>query len=137
MTEEIIPKAEEMAAGRILWRGLAGYSLGGLFAVYSQYHTEAFSRIASVSGFLWYPGLMEYVQEHRMEVRPTHAYFSLGSKESSARNPILKTVQRNTETIKTLYQIAGIDTVFELNPGNHFANAAERTAAGLSWILSR
>ncbi|UWP59850.1 alpha/beta hydrolase [Ruminococcus gauvreauii] len=134
---EIVPKAEETATGKIIWRGLAGYSLGGLFAVYALYHTGAFSRIASVSGSLWYPGLMDYVRKQEPKVRPNHIYFSLGSKESYTRNPILKTVQENTETLKRLYEKAGIDTVFDLNPGGHYRNAAGRTAAGISWILSR
>ena len=123
--------------GEISWRGLAGYSLGGLFAVYSLYHTEAFTRIASISGSLWYPGLMEYVKKSEQKIYPTHIYFSLGSKESNTRNPILKTVQENTESLKRRYETDGIDTVFDINPGNHYVNASRRTASGISWIISR
>lgn len=137
LTGEIIPKAEEMTDGKVLWRGLAGYSLGGLFAVYAPYHTEDFSRIASVSGSLWYPGLMEYVQKQKQKICPDHMYFSLGDKESHTKNQYLKSVQENTENIKKMYENAGVDTVFELNPGNHYKNAPERTAAGISWILKR
>lgn len=64
-------------------------------------------------------------------------YFSLGDKESNAKNPILRTVQENTEEICAYYQRRGIDTVLQLNPGNHFVQSAERTAAGISWMLSR
>lgn len=31
----------------------------------------------------------------------------------------------------------GTDTVFQLNPGNHFDHPVERTAAGITWLLSR
>ena len=64
-------------------------------------------------------------------------YFSLGSKESKTKNPILRTVQENTEEISAYYQSQKIDTVFQLNPGNHFVQSVERTAAGIAWILSR
>ena len=64
-------------------------------------------------------------------------YFSLGDKESKVRNPILRSVRQNTEAIQSFFQDKGIDTVFQLNPGNHYAHAAERTAAGLCWLLSR
>ena len=30
-----------------------------------------------------------------------------------------------------------MDAVFQLNPGNHDHCAAERTAAGIAWLLSR
>ena len=31
----------------------------------------------------------------------------------------------------------GVDTVFQLNPGNHYDHGAERTAAGIAWFLNR
>lgn len=136
LTEEIIPKAEELAPGRILWRGLAGYSLAGLFAVYSLYQTEIFSRIASMSGSLWFPGFTEYVFSHEMKKRPERLYFSLGDMECRTKNPYLKTVGENTEKIRNFYAESGIHTVFQLNPGNHYKNAVQRTAAGISWLLS-
>lgn len=30
-----------------------------------------------------------------------------------------------------------VDAVFQLNPGNHDHRAAKRTAAGITWLLSR
>ena len=41
------------------------------------------------------------------------------------------------QKIQAFYQAKGIDTVFQLNPGNHYDHAAERTAAGIAWLLSR
>ena len=136
LTEEIMPRAEKMADG-VSWRGLAGYSLAGLFTVYSLYRTDLFSRIASVSGSLWFPGLMDYITSHEMKRLPDCVYFSLGDLERRTRNPCLKTVQESTERIRSFYAGHGIDTFFRLNPGNHFKNADQRTAAGISWILNR
>lgn len=136
LTEEIVPEVEKTIPGRIPWRGLAGYSLAGLFAVYSLYQTAVFSRIASMSGSLWFPGFREYVFSHEMKGEPEHLYFSLGDRESETRNPYLRTVQDNTETIFHFYEQKGIDAIFQLNPGNHFQNAVQRTASGIAWIIS-
>ncbi len=137
LTNEIVPKAEKLLQGHALWRGLAGYSLAGLFALYSVYQTGLFSRIASMSGSLWFPGFKEYVFSHEMKIRPEHMYLSLGDREYKTRNPYLKTVQECTEEIKTFYMEKGIDTMFQSNPGNHFKDAVQRTAAGIAWILER
>lgn len=137
LIDEIIPKAERYVQGSIAWRGLAGYSLAGLFAVYSMYHTECFPRIASVSGSLWFPGFKEYAVSHETKRKPECLYFSLGDKECRTRNPYLKTVQDNTEKLAAYYQEQQINVEFRMNPGSHFHEAAERTAAGIAWILSR
>lgn len=137
MTAEIIPEAERLLPGRISWRGLAGYSLAGLFALYSLYQTELFSRAASVSGSLWFPGFREYVFSHEMKRRPERVYLSLGSGECRTRNRYLKTVQEDTEAIYQFYKRANLEIVFQLNPGNHFQDAVRRTASGIAWLLSR
>ena len=137
LTEEIIPTAEKKITGVPCWRGIAGYSLAGLFALYSIYQTDLFSRVGSMSGSLWFPGMKEYIFSHEPKRWPDHMYFSLGDKESKTRNSVLKSVQQNTEEIHAFYQGKGIDTVLQLNPGNHYNRAAERTAAGIVWMLNR
>jgi len=137
LTEEIMPEAEKAVRGQAVWRGLAGYSLGGLFAVYSMYRTDAFSRIAGISSSLWFPGFQEFVFSHEIPKLPEHLYFSLGDRECRTRNPYLRTVQERTERIEAFYRHKGIDTAYEMNPGNHFRDAAGRTASGITWILSR
>ena len=137
LVEEIIPRAEKELAGPPAWRGIAGYSLAGLFALYAIYQTDVFSRVGSMSGSLWFPGFKEYIFTHEPKRRPDCIYFSLGDKESKTRNPVLKTVQENTEEIRAFYQSKGIDTEFQMNPGNHFVQGIERTAAGIQWLLNR
>ena len=136
LVEEIIPRAEKELVGPPAWRGIAGYSLAGLFALYAIYQTDVFSRVGCISGSLWFPGFKEYVLSHEPKRWPDCIYFSLGDKESKTRNPVLKIVQENTEEIQTFYQNKGIDTVFQLNPGNHFVQGIERTIAGIQWLLS-
>ena len=96
LTEEIIATAEKKIAGVPCWRGIAGYSLAGLFALYAIYRTDLFSRVGSMSGSLWFPGMKEYIFSHEPKRRPDCVYFSLGDKESKTRNPILRSVRQNT-----------------------------------------
>lgn len=137
LTEAIVPAVEKGLSGQPCWRGLAGYSLAGLFALYAIFRTDLFSRVGSVSGSLWFPGVKEYVFSHEPIRRPECLYFSLGDKESKTRNPLLKSVRQNTEEIQSFFQTKGMDTVLEWNPGNHFQHAEERTAAGICWLLRR
>ena len=135
LVEEIMPRAEREVPGKVLWRGIAGYSLAGLFAVYSLYRTDIFSRAASMSGSFWFPDFREYVFSHEMKREPECIYFSLGDRECRTGNPYLRTVQECTEEIEAFYRGKGIDTVFRSNPGGHTKNAVGRTAAGIAWIL--
>lgn len=137
LIEKVIPTAEKKITGVPRWRGIAGYSLAGLFALYSIYKMDLFSCVGSMSGSLWFPGMKEYIFSHEPKRRPECMYFSLGDKESKTRTPVLKSVQQNTEEILAFYQRKGIDTVFEMHPGSHFNHAAERTAAGIVWMLNR
>ena len=137
LVEEIISRAEKELPVPPAWRGIAGYSLAGLFALYAIYQTDVFSRVGCMSGSLWFPGFKEYVLSHEPKRWPDCIYFSLGDREAKTRNPVLKTVQENTEAIHAFYQSKDIDTAFQLNPGNHFVQGIERTAAGIQWLLNR
>lgn len=134
---EILPAVEKELVVPPCWRGLAGYSLAGLFALYALYGTDRFSRVASVSGSLWFPGIREYIVSHEVKRLPDCLYLSLGDKESKTRNPALKPVQENTEFIHLYFRNKRIPTLFQLNPGNHYSHAAERTAAGIAWLLTQ
>ncbi len=137
LVQEILPKAEEALAGTPAWRALTGYSLAGLFAVYAIYQTTLFSRIASMSGSLWFPGFKEYVMSHEMKRKPEHLYFSLGDLESKTRNPYLKAVRDNTQVLAAYYQSQQIDTAFQLHQGDHYTESVKRTALGIRWLLTR
>lgn len=90
LVEEIMPRAEKELSGPPAWRGIAGYSLAGLFALYAIYRTDVFSRVGCMSGSLWFPGFKEYVFSHEPKRRPDCIYFSLGNKEAKTRNSVLK-----------------------------------------------
>lgn len=132
---EIIPKAKELIKGEPSFLGIAGYSLAGLFAVYAMYKTDEFDRIASMSGSLWFPDFKEYCMEHEIKRKPDKLYLSLGNRETKTGNPVLKTVQAGTEALVAYYKELGIDVTWELNPGNHFKDAALRSAKGIMAIM--
>ena len=136
LTQQVLPHAEAGLNG-ILWRGLAGYSLAGLFTVYAMYKTDLFSRAASMSGSLWYPGFKDFALKNTLRIAPQHLYFSLGDKEARARNQYLKTVQQCTEELAAHYRSLGINTCYELNPGGHYRDIISRSGAGIKWLLTQ
>ena len=134
LTGEIIPAIIGELGSEPAYIALAGYSLAGLFAVYAMYRTDRFARIASESGSMWYPGFMDFVKSHKPAVLPEKLYLSLGDKEARTRNQIMAKVEQNTGDLHEYYKSLGIDTIFELNEGNHFKDAGLRIAKAITWI---
>lgn len=137
LTDKIIPSVYDSMGAKPSYLALAGYSLAGLFAIYAACKTDVFSRIVSASGSLWFPDFEEYVKSHEFLKKPDCIYLSLGNTEAKAKNKVLATVQDKTESLFELYKSLEIPVIFELNKGNHFTEAALRTAKGIKWILER
>ena len=135
LTSDIVPQVERLLDAPPSWRCLAGYSLAGLFALWSSFHTDLFTRILSASGSMWYPGWLEYAREHELAVPLQGAYLSVGEQESTSRNAVLQTVGERTQAIADLLTEQGYPTKFELNPGNHFKNPPLRVVKGIKWLL--
>ena len=135
LTDEILPMAKEIIDGEPEFTGITGYSLAGLFAVYAMYKTDAFDRVASMSGSLWFYDFMEYCKRNDCVKLPDKIYFSLGDKEANTRNPILKTVEDNTRELSEYFKNLGSEVIFELNKGNHFTDTVLRSAKGIKAIL--
>ena len=137
LTEMILPAVLEQLPEEPTYIALTGYSLAGLFSIYSAYQTSLFSRIASASGSLWYPGFMEYAQMHAMKRKPDHLYLSLGDREAHTKNAVLRPVEENTRRLAAYWEQEGIHTCFEMNPGSHFQHGHERMARAIAWILEQ
>ena len=137
LTDCILPETEHRLGGRPVWRGIAGYSLAGLFAPYTLCRTDQFSRAASMSGSLWFPGFPEYLESHPLVSHPDCLYLSLGNKEHKTKNPLMRTVQSNTEQIVSYLRTLDIPVTFEVNEGGHFDQPAQRTAKGICWIAEQ
>lgn len=135
LTGEVVPQVEQLLDLPPTWRMLAGYSLAGLFAVWTAFHSDLFTRILSASGSMWYPGWLEYAREHELAVSLQGIYLSVGEQESTSRNAVLHTVGERTRAMTELMAECGIPSHFELNPGNHFKNPPLRVAKGICWLL--
>ena len=135
LTAEVVPQVEQLLDAPPVWRMLAGYSLAGLFAVWTAFQCDLFTRILSASGSMWYPGWLEYAQQHEA-VAPLHGvYLSVGDKESTSRNAVLQTVGERTQALADLLALRGMNVKFELNPGNHFKNPPLRVAKGIAFLV--
>ena len=135
LTGIILPDILAKIPAKPEYIALAGYSLGGLFAVYALYRTDLFARAASASGSFWYPDFLDFVRGHKLCRKPERLYFSLGNKEAKTKNPVMKTVEEKTKELHRWYKEQGIPVIYEENPGNHFQDAVNRMAKGIAWIL--
>lgn len=131
LTAEIIPGAEKALNLRPRRRALAGYSLAGLFSLYALTRSPLFSACACVSGSLWFPGWIEYLERAVFAAAPDYVYLSLGDRESHSRNPLLSTAGQAMEQTLSLLQKRGIPCVFAWNAGGHFENAQGRLRQGI------
>ena len=136
LTGEIVPAIIAELGSKPAYIALAGYSLAGLFAVYAMYRAKLFSRIASASGSLWYPGFMDFAKSHELAALPPKLYLSLGDKGARTRNQIMAKVEQNSRDLHEYYKSLGINTFFELNEGNHFKDAGLRIAKAITWITN-
>jgi len=135
LTNEIVPQVEHLLDATLAWRCLAGYSLAGLFAMWTAYQTDLFTRILSASGSMWYPNWLEYARQHEPAAKLSGLYLSVGDKESTSRNAVLQTVGDRTQALARLMTDRGVNTKFEFNPGNHFKNPPLRVVKGIKWLL--
>ena len=103
--------------------------------MYALYRCDLFQRAASMSGSLWYPDFLDFAQNHAMRAKPERIYLSVGDKERKTRHPLMRNVQTAAEDFAAHCQALGIFTTFQLERGNHFNDAAGRTARGIRWLL--
>lgn len=113
-------------------RGIVGYSLGGLFALWAFIRTGIFDGVASLSGSLWYEGWVDYVHALDVSLTGKQAYLCMGKKERKAPNRIMRCVADNTQaTAERLHEL-GCEVTFAMGPGDHFHFVKERFAAGFA-----
>ena len=115
---------------------LGGYSLGGLFALWSVTRTDAFEGVFAGSPSLWMEGWNEYADTHPLKVR--YAYMSLGDKEECTRKQpfciIGDRVRQQHKRHET--QLGSDHCILEWNEGGHFNEIELRKAKGFAWLLN-
>ena len=112
---------------------IGGYSLAGLFALWSAYQTDVFQGVAAVSPSIWFTGFLDYMKANT--IKTGNVYLSLGDKEAKTRNQIMSKVSGRIEEAYELLRNRQVDTVLEWNKGNHFAQPEVRMAKGFAWNL--
>ena len=106
-----------------------GYSLAGLFALWSAYQTDRFSAAAAVSPSMWFPEFLEYMKEH--EIKTPAVYLSLGDKEEKTRNTVMATVGNCVRKGYENLRRQGIECVLELESGQPFQRAGLADGEGI------
>ena len=115
---------------------LGGYSLAGLFSLWSGYQTDIFEGIAAVSPSVWYKGWIEYVEAEKP--LSEKIYLSLGDTEEKTKHQILSKIGNNIrKQHEILENSENVKTVLEWNEGNHFKNPDIRTAKGFLWVMNK
>ncbi len=134
LLSEILPKTEAALPFPVADRGLAGYSLAGLFSLYALTRTDRFCRAGSFSGSLWYDGFVTYLQN---QPRPVGAKIalSLGDRERRSRNGRMAQVQDCTQQVLYLLQTKNTVT-FQLHAGGHFSQVPQRIAQGIRQLAA-
>ena len=112
---------------------LGGYSLAGLFALWASTQTKLFYGVAAASPSVWFPGWMEFEQQHPMQVQ--HVYLSLGDKEERTKNTVMAAVGDNIRALHSRLTARSTDCTLEWNSGGHFKDADLRTAKAFQWAM--
>mgnify|MGYP004646748013 FL=1 len=112
---------------------LGGYSLAGLFALWASTQTDLFYGVAAASPSVWFPGWMEFEQQHPIQAQ--HIYLSLGDKEERTKNAVMVVVGDNIRTLHSRLAERSTDCTLEWNSGGHFKDADLRTARAFRWVM--
>lgn len=113
---------------------LGGYSLAGLFSLWAGTQ-RPFDGIVAASPSVWYKDWLAFSETHPMLAG--HVYLSLGDREHHSKTPIMATVNDCIHRQLDILQAHGIDSILEMNPGNHFQDNGIRTAKGFVWAMER
>lgn len=115
---------------------VGGYSLAGLFALWSVWRCGAFAAAAAASPSVWYPGWTEFAGRTLPETRAV--YLSLGDREERTRNRTMAAVGDGIRTTeRMLRDIPGTECVLEWNEGNHFREPDRRCERAFLWCMER
>ena len=136
LTEQVIPSLKQQFRlpenVKII---LGGYSLAGLFALWASTQTNLFYGIAAASPSVWFPGWMEFEQQHPMQTQ--RVYLSLGDKEEHTKSTVMAAVGDNIRALHSQLTARAADCTLEWNSGGHFKDADLRTAKAFRWVMEK
>ena len=112
---------------------LGGYSLAGLFSLWSAYKSNTFSGIAAASPSVWFNGWEEFM-DNNTPLSNT-IYLSLGDTEEKTKNKVMSAVGDNIRKQEELLKNNNISTILEWNKGGHFSDSDLRVAKAFTWCI--
>ncbi len=119
--------------------GIGGYSLAGLFALYSLYQVDIFSFALINSASLWFNNFIKYIKANKISKNVSNIYISLGNKEHLTKNSTLSKIKDLTlEVVNYLssLDVPKIKICYKENEGNHFKNNDLRVADSIIYIVN-
>ena len=134
VTESLLPALEAEYGNLPVILG--GYSLGGLFALWSSSQTDRFAAIAAASPSLWIRNWLDFAQAH--PVKTAKVYLSLGDQEEHVKN---RAIARVGDSVRGEYellkaQLGEENCTLAWNAGGHFQDGDKRQAAAFSWCIN-
>ncbi len=133
MAEETLDAVLDICADNTKMYYIGGYSLAGLFALWSAYRTDIFRGVAAASPSIWFPGFSDHMASH--DITCERVYLSLGDREAKVRNPVVASVAGKIREAYDLLRDRNITCILEWNEGNHFREPDVRCARAFSWVL--
>ena len=112
---------------------LGGYSLAGLFSLWSVYKSKTFSGIAAASPSVWFSGWEEFMNNNTPLINTI--YLSLGNTEEKTKNKVMSAVGDNIRKQERLLKNDNINTILEWNKGGHFSDSDLRVAKAFAWCI--
>lgn len=134
----VMPLIERRAGiGNPVRRVLVGVSLSGLFTLWAWMQNDFFTDIASISGSFWYRDFATWFTGLKFPEKKGMAYLSLGNKESHTHVKAFRPVAVDTAAVVAAMRRAGINVVFQMNEGNHYAPFYPRLKYALNALFSK
>ena len=131
---KLIPTAKEKynLGGEIKFI-LGGYSLAGLFSLWSVYKSNTFLGIAAASPSVWFNEWEEFMNNNTP--LSNTIYLSLGDTEEKTKNKVMSAVGENIRKQEELLKNDNINTILEWNKGGHFSDSDIRVAKAFVWCI--
>ncbi|MBP3716192.1 MAG: hypothetical protein J6I79_01675 [Paludibacteraceae bacterium] len=134
--EQLLPYLQEKYGLRDNTRYLlGGYSLAGLFSLWTSLQTDLFTGIAAASPSVWFKNWDIYASQHTTKAKAV--YLSLGDAEAGTNHPLLSRTGTNIEALhqQMRKQLGEERCILEWNKGGHFQFPEIRTGKGFGKLI--
>ena len=107
---------------------LGGYSLGGLFSLWSGSESDCFAAIAAMSPSVWIAGWQDYARQH--PVKSPYVYLSLGDSEEHCRDKAIAGDEAHAHDAHRVVELRGQQS--SVKP----PTVGQRRIVGYDYIIS-